>query len=122
MNRTELLEPAHSKVKVTANARILHVIPNSDFRTGGLEYASIRLAHEQAREGLLVYIMEVKQSIRAQASWWCKSVKYINHDSSLGYFRNLLLFRRFLLEFNPIVHFHGVWSHRYPFFYFSDVV
>ncbi len=117
MNRTELLEPAHSKVKVTANARILHVIPNSDFRTGGLEYASIRLAHEQAREGLLVYIMEVKQSIRAQASWWCKSVKYINHDSSLGSFRNLLLFRRFLLEFNPIVHFHGVWSHRYiPYF------
>jgi glycosyltransferase involved in cell wall biosynthesis len=96
---------------------VLHIVPNGDVKIGGVEYASIRLAHEQAKSGLGTCIIEVNGFGREQYSWRSERVKYIDPKGIYGYFKKFQLTRKFLLQHRPLVHFHGVWDPKYiPFF------
>ena len=99
------------------NTVILHIVPNGDWASDGIAYASIRLAHEQARVGLDVYILEIDSRRHVSASWWCNNVKYIDFDRHHGFFKSFVNFHNFLLRNKPVVHFHGVWIPLYlPYF------
>ena len=96
---------------------VLHVIPNGDLASGGLAYASIRLAHEQARAGVLVYVLEVDSQKHFIAPWWCDNVKYIDFHECRGVLRRIVNLLKFLVKYRPVVHFHGVWYPQYfPYF------
>lgn len=100
-----------------ANTVVLHIVPDGDWASGGVAYAAIRLAHEQARIGLDVYILELDPSRRISASWWCGNIKYIDFDGYHGAWKRFVSLRNFLLKNQPVVHFHGVWSPRFlPYF------
>ena len=112
-----LLQPLTSADERLSRIAVLHIIPNGDLASGGLAYASIRLAHEQARAGMDVYVLEVNPHKRIHASWWCENVKYLDFDEGRGAYKRFDILRFFLAKQNPIVHFHGVWSPQYlPYF------
>jgi glycosyltransferase involved in cell wall biosynthesis len=97
---------------------VLHVLPNGDLTSGGAAYASVRLAHEQARLGSQVYVFEINPDLRIKADWWCDAVKYFDFEAGISLIRKLLFFfNLFLNEKKIIVHFHGVWIPKfYPYF------
>jgi len=108
--------------RIGANVRsqriaVIHIVPDGDLTSGGAAYASIRLAHEQARLGNAVYVLEVNETVRTNATWWCDDVKYIDSNSNCGLFNKLIYLRQLFLSSNAIVHFHGVWYPKY-FTYF----
>jgi glycosyltransferase involved in cell wall biosynthesis len=100
-----------------AQIDVLHIIPNGNLESGGLAYASIRLAHEQASAGMNVNVFEVNPSKRTHAAWWCENVKYLDFDEGGGIYKRFRDLHIFLTKKNLIVHFHGVWSPQYlPYF------
>lgn len=97
---------------------VLHIMPNGDLESGGLAYASIRGAHEQAPLGLDVYICELRSKSQAIfPAWWSEKVKYVNFGSLCGNPNKFFSFYKFISYVRPIVHFHGVWYPGYwPYF------
>ena len=96
---------------------IIHIVPNGDITSGGLAYASIRLAHEQARIGLNVSILEIDSSKRVKAEWWSDKIKYLDANNAVEIIKRFYLFRKWIVNNQVILHFHGVWYPRYlPFF------
>lgn len=96
---------------------VIHIVPNGNLTSGGAAYASIRLAHEQARLGIVVYVLEVNPNIRTKALWWCNDVKYLDFYSTHGLVKKLIYLRYLFSKTNTIVHFHGVWFPKYfPYF------
>jgi glycosyltransferase involved in cell wall biosynthesis len=94
--------------------KVLHIVPNGNLATGGAAYASIRLAHEQARIGIEVYIFEINPVSRTKAIWWCDAVHYLDFESNISIFNKILFLRKFILNSKIVVHFHSVW---YPKFF-----
>jgi glycosyltransferase involved in cell wall biosynthesis len=108
---SSLTPPVQNEMR--PNIAVLHIIPNGDLPSGGLAYASIRLAHEQARAGMDVSVLEVNPHRRTRAPWWCDNVKYLDFDEGRGAFKRFENLRFFLSKRNPVVHFHGVWYPQY---------
>ena len=96
---------------------VLHIVPTGDLKTGGAAYAAIRLAHEQARLGVSVYIMELTSHLIKKEKWWCNDVKYLNLDCGAGLITKLIHFRRLCVNTEIIVHFHGLWIPKYTLFF-----
>jgi glycosyltransferase involved in cell wall biosynthesis len=67
---------------------------------------------------LAVYGLEVDPTKRVIAPWWCQTVKYI--DAPCGILSRFANVRKFLAEYRPVVHFHGVWYPQYlPYFFLA---
>jgi glycosyltransferase involved in cell wall biosynthesis len=92
---------------------VIHIVPDGDLTSGGVAYASIRLAHEQARSGVFVNIFEIDSSRRVNASWWCNRVNYFDFRANQNFFQKLMFLRKFIYLNNPIIHFHGLWFPKY---------
>ena len=96
---------------------VIHIVPNGDLTSGGLVYASIRLAHEQARIGLNVYILEINPIKSILPDWSTEAVRYIEKPMSGGFFKRLNVVRSLVKKNSVVMHFHGVWYPRYlPYF------
>ena len=101
---------------------VIHIIPNGDLTSGGLIYASIRLAHEQARIGLNVYILEINPSKRIYPDWSTENVSYIEKPMSGGFFRRFAFVRNLVKKSSVVMHFHGVWYPSYlPYFFLAFI-
>lgn len=100
--------------------RVVHIVPNGDLTSGGAAYASIRLAHEQARLGIVVHILELNPNVRKKETWWCNGVKYLDFYHTLGLIHKLISFRKLCSKNTIIIHFHGVWFPKYaPYFFIA---
>jgi glycosyltransferase involved in cell wall biosynthesis len=99
------------------NNIIIHIVPDGDWARGGVAYSAIRLAHEQGRIGLDVFILEIDTNRRVIAPWWCINVNYIDKDENLTFFMWFIKIRSFLILNKPIIHFHGFWNLQFlPYF------
>jgi glycosyltransferase involved in cell wall biosynthesis len=97
---------------------VLHIVPNGDLASGGLAYASIRLAHEQAREGVDVYVIEVDSSKHRKSSWWCDKVIYLNFKKDQSIIKKFANLWKFIANRHIVMHFHGVWYPQYISYFF----
>lgn len=97
---------------------ILHVIPCGDPTAGGLAYASLRLAHEQARSALRTFVFEIDATRRdVSYGWLNRNVHYIEPEYKSSFLKKIARFYNFVRSKNLIIHFHGVWLPTYfPFF------
>lgn len=96
--------------------KIIHIIISGDAKkAGGIAYASVKLALEQAKLGTSVSILEVSPASDFLSEINNSRVKYLN--SIYRKYLSQCLFIWILSKSNhAIFHFHGIWSMRYiPF-------
>jgi glycosyltransferase involved in cell wall biosynthesis len=95
--------------------RIIHIIESGDAKTGGVAYASVRLALEQAKLDMNVSILEASPDREFLLGLNNSRVKYLN--SVYKKYLSQCLFVWVLCKSQRVIfHFHGIWSLRYiPF-------
>lgn len=89
---------------------VLHVVWSADIKTGGLAYAVIRLAKEQADSGQNIYLYSITKDFEENVN----SIKFLSgvnlFKRSRSYIADLYNFLRFIKKKRVFIHFHGIWN------------
>lgn len=93
-------------------------MPNGDLSSGGLAYASMRLAHEQAKISGSIVCLELTGQRSLDPGWFSEKLTYVNCSTSPSLYKKIKSFLDRIKKEELIIHFHGIW---YPQYFFMGV-
>ena len=98
---------------------VIHIIPDGDVSVGGAAIASVRLAHEQARLGAKVYIIELNSYFDKSKPWSNQDTIYINNCLKSSIWVAFVKVLKLCLTSDCVFHFHGIWFPKFILFYLA---
>ena len=112
MEQTRYSNKLHSR-----DVKIIHIIPDGDVSTGGAAIASVRLAHEQARLGAKVHIIELNSYLNESKPWANEDVIYLNSFGQSSIWGKFFTVLKLCWASNFVLHFHGIWFPKFILFF-----
>ena len=101
------------------DVNVIHIMPDGDVSAGGAAIASVRLAHEQARLGAKVYIIELNSYFDKSKPWSNQDTIYINNCLKISIWVTFVKVLKLCLTSDCVFHFHGIWFPKFILFYLA---